>query len=317
MPRRFLRGGHLQTLAGHFLPRTSSLPAAERRLFQVDEGIQLGCLCHWQPERHSALTAVLVHGLEGSSSSQYIVGTAGKAFAAGMNVVRMNIRGCDAETPCESLYHSGLCSDLGAIVRELIDRDGLPRIALAGYSMGGNMVLKLVGEWGSDAPEQVKAAVAISPGMDLSASADALHRPENRIYEYRFLWSLWRSMRRKAKLYPHRHRTPPLASMRSMRDFDNLVTAPFFGFHDAADYYARAAASSFVGRIAIPTLVIHALDDPFVRLLPSTIAALEANPKITLRLTEHGGHCAFLAADDAYDGRWAELQIVRFFLDRA
>ena len=262
------------------------------------------------------MTAVLVHGLEGSSSSQYIVGTADKAFSAGMNVVRMNIRGCDADAPCESLYHSGLCGDVGAIVRELIERDGLRRIGLAGFSMGGNMVLKLLGEWGNDAPEQVKAAVAISPGMDLAASADALHRPENRIYEYRFLLSLWRSMRRKAKLYPGRHRNPPLRCVRSMRDFDDLVTAPFFGFRDAADYYARAGASPLVGRIAVPTLVIHALDDPFVKLLPATVEALEANPRVTLYLTEHGGHCAFLASSAGYDGRWAELQIVRYLLER-
>ena len=292
------------------------MPAAERRRFQVEEGVELGSLCHWQGDRQSAATVVLVHGLEGSSSSQYVVGTADKAFAAGLNVVRMNIRGCDVSMPCESLYHSGLCGDIGAIVRELIDHDRLPRIALAGFSMGGNMVLKLLGEWGNDAPPQVKAAVAVSPGMDLAASADALHRPENRIYEYRFLVSLWRSMRRKAKLYPKRHRTPPLRCMRSMRDFDNLVTAPFFGFRNADDYYARASASPLVDRIAVPALVIHALDDPFVRLLPSTIAALRANSRITLRLTEHGGHCAFLANSEGYDGRWAERQIVKFISSR-
>lgn len=224
----------------------------------------------------------------------------------------MNIRGCGGND-CESLYHSGLSSDVGAIVRELIEGDSLPRIALAGFSMGGNMVLKLLGEGGPGVPPEIKAAVAISPGMDLAASADALHRPSNRIYEYRFLVSLWRSMRRKARLYPERHRIPPLHCLRSMRDFDNTVTAPFFGFRDADDYYTRASATPFVSQIHVPTLVIHAQDDPFVRLLPSTIAALEANPHITLRITPHGGHCAFLASSDGYDGRWAERQIVEFF----
>lgn len=275
--------------------------------------MQVACLCHWQPDRNAALTALLIHGLEGSSSSQYIIGTSDKAFAAGMNVVRMNIRGCGEENPCESLYHSGLCSDVGVIVRELIERDGLSRIGLAGFSMGGNMVLKLIGEWGSEATAAVKAGVAISPGMDLAASADALHRPGNRIYEYRFLLSLWRSMRKKARLYPRRHGKPPIRCMLSMRDFDNLITAPFFGFRDAADYYARASASPLVGRIAIPTLVVHAKDDPFVRLLPSTVAALSANPNVTFHLTEHGGHCAFLADGEGHDGRWAEEQIVGFF----
>lgn len=279
--------------------------------------MQIACLCHWQPDRKAGLTALLIHGLEGSSLSQYIVGTSDKAFAAGMNVVRMNIRGCGDDNQCESLYHSGLCSDIGAIVRELIERDGLSRIGLAGFSMGGNMVLKLIGEWGKDAPPEVRAAVAISPGMDLSASADALHRPGNRIYEYRFLLSLWRSMKQKSRLYPRRHGKPPLRCLRSMRDFDNLITAPFFGFRDAADYYARASASPLVGQIAVPTLVVHAEDDPFVRLLPSTIEALKANPNVTLHITEHGGHCAFLADEGDHDGRWAEEQIVGFFRQHA
>lgn len=313
-PRRFLKGGHAQTLAGHFLPRGSALPAPETRRFRVAEAVDLPCLCHWQPDRRSAATALLVHGLEGSSSSQYIVGTADKAWAARMNVVRMNIRGCGEGNHCESLYHSGLSEDVKAIVRQLIDVDALPHIVLAGFSMGGNMVLKSLGEWGANVPPQVRAAVAISPGMDLAASADALHRPSNRIYEYRFLMSLWRSMRRKARQYPQLHRIPPLRSLRSMRDFDNTVTAPFFGFRDANDYYARASATPLVSRISVATLVIHAEDDPFVRLLPTTLATLRENPHVTLRITAHGGHCAFLAASDGYDGRWAERQIVEFFL---
>jgi predicted alpha/beta-fold hydrolase len=314
VPRRFLRNGHLQTLVSHFLVRKSHLPPPEARVFRVAEGIQVRCDCHWQTQRSAALTVVLVHGLEGSTSSQYIVGTADKAFVAGMNVVRMNVRGCGGtEALGASLYHSGLCGDVGEVVRELIAGDSLPRLAIAGFSMGGNMVLKLAGEWGSDAPPQVKAIAAVSPGMDLSASADALHLRGNRIYELRFLVSLWRSLRRKAKLYPLSYRTPPWQSLRSIRDFDDLVTAPAFGFQGAEDYYTRASATPLVGRIAVPTLVIHSCDDPFVRLLASTVVALHANPKITMLETAHGGHCGFLAEANGYDGRWAELQIVDFF----
>lgn len=278
------------------------------------EDVQVRCDCHWQKERHGALTAILVHGLEGSSSSQYIVGTAGKAFAAGMNVVRMNVRGCGGtEALTSSLYHSGLCGDIGEIVTELIAADSLPRLALAGFSMGGNMVLKLAGEWGTAAPTQVKAIAAVSPGMDLSPSADALHLPINRLYELRFLISLRRSMIRKAKLFPAQHKKPGLRCLLSIRDFDDLVTAPHFGFSNADDYYSRASATPRVAGIAIPTLVVHAQDDPFVRLLPSTVAALRANPRVTLLVTAHGGHCGFLAGPDGYDGRWAERKIVQFF----
>ena len=317
MPRRYVRNGHLQTLVSHFLGRDSHLPAAEARVFRVAEGIQVRCDCHWQAHRSAALTVVLVHGLEGSTSSQYIVGTADKAYAAGMNVVRMNVRGCGGtEALGASLYHSGLCGDVGEVVRELIAVDALPRIAIAGFSMGGNMALKLAGEWGSDAPPQVRAIAAVSPGMDLSASADALHLRGNRIYELRFLVSLWRSLRRKARLFPQSYRMPPRRCLRSIRDFDDVVTAPAFGFQSAEDYYTRASATPLVGRISIPTLVIHSWDDPFVRLLPSTLAALRANPKVTVLATAHGGHCGFLADANGYDGRWAERRIVEFFASR-
>lgn len=315
MPRRGVRNGHLQTLVSHFLKREDRLPAPEPRLFRVSEGVQVRCDCHWLPDRHAATTAILVHGLEGSSSSQYIVGTANKLWAAGANVVRMNVRGCGGtEALGASLYHSGLCEDIRHIIEHLIASDSLPSIAVAGFSMGGNMVLKLIGEWGADAPPQLRAAAAVSPGMDLSVSADALHRPLNRIYESRFLLSLWRSLRRKAKLYPDRYPRPPLRSLRSIRDFDDVITAPAFGFSGAEDYYTRASATPLIGRIAVPTLVIHAADDPFVKMLPATAAALRAHPRVTLLDTAHGGHCGFLADANGYDGRWAERKITEFFL---
>ncbi len=313
VPRRFLRNGHLQTLVSHFSRRESHLPPPEPRLFRIADGVQVRCDCHWQKERQEVVTVILVHGLEGSSSSQYIVGTATKAFAAGMNVVRMNVRGCGGtEALTASLYHSGLCADIGEVVAELTAADSLPGFALAGFSMGGNMVLKLAGAWGNAAPPQVKAIAAVSPGMDLSPSANALHLPINRLYELRFLISLRRSMIRKAKLFPAQHKKPGLRCLRSIRDFDDMVTAPHFGFNDAEDYYTRASATPGVGNIAVPTLVIHAHDDPFIILLPSTAAALRTNPKITLLETAHGGHCGFLADPDGYDGRWAERKIVQF-----
>jgi uncharacterized protein len=314
VPRRGLRGGHVQTLAGHFLPRHNLLPEPERRFFCVEEGVQVRCDCHWQVDRSAALTIVIVHGLEGSSESNYVIGTGNKAWTAGMNVVRMNVRGCGGtELLAKTLYHSGLSSDVGAVVNELIAKDRLSRVALAGFSMGGNQVLKLAGECGNSAPRQVKAFAAICPGMDLAASSAALHRWSNRIYEWRFLLSLWQSMGRKARLFPEIYQRPRLRTLGSMRDFDNVVTARYCGFSDADDYYRQASASPMVPCIAVPTLVIHAKDDPFVRILPETRAALEANPNIRFIETEHGGHCAFVGQGNGEDARWAERQIVEFF----
>jgi uncharacterized protein len=314
VPRRGLRGAHLQTLAGHFLPRRNLLPAPERRFFCVEEGVQVRCDCHWQADRSAALTVVIVHGLEGSSDSNYVIGTGNKAWSAGMNVVRMNVRNCGGtERLAPTLYHSGLSSDVGAVVNELISKDRLTQVAIAGFSMGGNQVLKLAGEWGSSAPREVKAFAAVCPGMDLAASSAALHLWSNRIYEWRFLLSLWRSMGRKARLFPEIYERPRLRTLGSMRAFDNTVTARYCGFADADDYYRQASASPLVPRIAVPTLVIHAKDDPFVCLLPETQAALRANRNIRYVETEHGGHCAFVGEGDGEDARWAERQIVEFF----
>ncbi|MGZ4832899.1 MAG: YheT family hydrolase [Terriglobales bacterium] len=314
VPRRWLRGGHAQTLAGHFLPRRNLLPPPERRLFPVEEGVQVRCECHWQRERGKAITAVIVHGLEGSSDSNYVIGTGSKAWAAGMNVVRMNVRNCGGtEQLAPTLYHSGISSDVGAVVNELISEDHLLRVTIAGFSMGGNMVLKLAGEWGSGAPREVKAFAAVCPGIDLAASAAELHRWSNRIYEWRFLVSLWRSIGRKARLFPSVFRRPGWRALRSIRDFDDEVTARYCGFSGAEDYYRRASASPLVPRIAVPTLVIHAKDDPFIRILPETRSALEENTKVQFVETEHGGHCAFVGYDNGDDGRWAERQIVEFF----
>jgi len=312
-PRRPFISGHAQTIAGNFLPRRNQLPLPEERLFQVEPAVQVLCHCHWQADRKSAMTLVIVHGLEGSSESQYVIGTGSKAWVSGMNVVRMNMRNCgDTEHLGPTLYNSSMSGDVGAVAQTLIAEDGLQQLAFVGYSMGGNLVLKLLGEWGAAAPRQVKAGVGVSPAIDLAPSADALHHPANRVYEWKFLWGLRRRILRKAALYPDRYDVSHLRGMRSLRDFDDQITARYSEFRDAQDYYLRAAAARVVDRIAVPTLVLHALDDPFIRLLPETREKLRHNPHITFVETARGGHCAFLAAANGYDGRWAERQAIAF-----
>ncbi len=312
-PRRALRGGHAQTIAGNFLPRRNQLPPPEDRLFQVEPDVQVLCHCHWQANRSGAMTLIIVHGLEGSSESGYVIGTGSKAWCAGMNVVRMNMRNCgNTESLGPTLYNSGMSDDVGAVAEALIAEERLQKLALVGFSMGGNLVLKLLGEWGGDAPAEVVAGIGVSPSMDLAASADALHDRANRIYELKFLWGLRRRMQRKAALYPGVYDLRYLRGLRSLRDFDDQITARYCGFLDAQDYYARAAASNVIDRITVPTLIVHAADDPFIRILPATQEKLLRNPHIAYFETEHGGHCAFLAEANGYDGRWAERQAVAF-----
>jgi uncharacterized protein len=314
-PHRFLASAHAQTIVGNFLPRRNLMPAPEERLFEVEPGMQVLCHCHWQANRKAAMTLVIVHGLEGSSNSQYVIGTGSKAWLAGMNVVRMNMRNCgNTEHLGPTLYNSSMSGDVGAIAQTLIAEDGLPKVALLGYSMGGNLVLKLLGEWGNQAPPQVKAGVGVSPAMDLAPSADALHQPFNRIYEWKFMRGLRRRILRKAALYPQRYRIGrrEVSGLRSVREFDDCITAPYCGFRDAQDYYERAASAKVLHGIAIPTLILYAADDPFIRVLPETRQKLLRNPNITFVETEHGGHCAFLANANGYDGRWAERQAIAF-----
>ena len=259
------------------------------------------------------MTLVIVHGLEGSSESGYVIGTGSKAWCAGMNVVRMNMRNCgNTESLGPSLYNSSMSHDVGVVAQALIAEEGLPRLALAGFSMGGNLVLKLLGEWGENAPPEIAAGIGVSPSMDLAPSADALHDRGNRVYEMKFLWSLRRRIQRKAALYPGLYDLEYLRGLRSLRDFDDQITARYCGFLDSEDYYTRASASNVVDRIAVPTLILHAADDPFIRILPASREKLLHNPHITYVETRHGGHCAFLAEARGYDGRWAERQAIAF-----
>jgi len=329
VPRRFLSNGHLQTIAGNFLPRSNSLPPALPELVEVSPASEsqiassVLCECHWHPiaTRAKRPTVVLVHGLEGSSASQYVVGNANKMWRAGANVIRMNMRNCgNTERLSPTLYHSGFSSDVGSVLRHFVAREHLESVALVGYSMGGNLVLKLVGELGADAPRQLHSAVAVSPSIDLGPTADALHRRINRLYERRFLRRMVKRFRLKARLFPRAYDPRHIVGIRSLRQYDERITSLYSGFASADDYYFRASAARVVDSIHVPTLVLHALDDPFVLITPESLAALDANPNITVLQSEHGGHCAFLAKTEhgsGDDGYWAETTLLRFILAHA
>lgn len=319
----------MQTIASFLLPRKIHLPLAEERLVEVAPGVKIRCWCYWQgarkqglqeEDRSRPLTLIVVHGLEGSSDSQYMLGVARNGLAAGMNVVLMNQRNCGGmDHFAPTLYNSSLSGDVAAVVQSVLENDEVSRFALIGFSMGGNLVLKLAGEWGNAGPPEFRAVAAVCPAMDLAASADALHEPANRIYEWYFLMQLFRRMRRKARLFPDNFDASRLRGISSLRMFDDRITAHYCGFAGADDYYARAAAANVVDRIAVPALVIHAANDPFIRMQPETLRRIAANRNITYIETEDGGHCAFLGArnsrsagDATDDGRWAEREVVEF-----
>ena len=243
-------------------------------------------------------------------------GVARNGLAAGMNVVLMNQRNCGGMDHCApTLYNSSLSGDVAAVVRNMLENDGVSRFALIGFSMGGNLVLKLAGEWGSEGPPQFRAVAAVCPAIDLAASADALHEPANRIYEYYFLMQLFRRLRRKARFFPDKFDLSRLRGISTLRQFDDRITAYYCGFTGADDYYARAAAANVVDRIAVPTfdyprdersLHPHAARDPAPHRRQSQYHLHRDRGRRPLRLPRR------TQRRSADDGRWAEREVVEF-----
>jgi len=311
-PPIFLQNGHAMTILAALYNRRFTLPPAEKREIQTDPETTIITFCHWQAERRQHRTLLLIHGLEGSADRHYMLGAAEKAWHAGFNVVRMNVRNCGGtEHLTPTLYHSGFTSDLRFLLFELIEKDRLPDICLIGFSMGGNHSLKLAGELGGNAPSQLKGICAISPPIDLELCSNAIREPRNFIYDRRFLKSLKASLQVKSRLYPGIVDLEQLARVRHLWDFDEVVTAPHFGFRDARDYYAQASSGPYLARIQVPALIIHAQDDPFIPFTP--FAQLPQSEFVSLLAPRYGGHVGFWQARrNGADHYWAEQAAVDF-----
>ena len=294
-----------------YFPR---LPPPVRRYFDVAHDARVVADCHWQREPWTRPTILALHGLNGSSDAHYMRGIAAKAFARGMNVVRLNQRNCgDTEHLSAGLFHSGLTADAAHVVSELVAVDGLAAIAVAGYSLGGNLALKLAAEYGNDPPRELVGVAAVSPIIEIGECVKALEQPGNWLYQWNFVKDLKRRMRRKDRFWPGRFDLSKLPQIRTVREFDETYTAPYFGFAGASDYYHRASAMRIIEHVRVPALVITAADDPFVPPHPFTEPGIAANPCIELDICEHGGHCGFVGAASADDdGYWAETRIVDF-----
>ena len=317
-PHPLFRGGHAQTLASFAWPRRFKLRSSgdEKRLFEVAPNSQVLAHCRWQADGANHPTVVLWHGIEGSSDAVYMLATAQKAFRAGFNVVRMNLRNCGGtEHLTPTIYHGGLTEDLRKVVKELIEGDGLSRLFLIGFSLGGNMVLKLAGEYGEHSPKEIVAVCAISPSVDLDASGDAICQRSNWIYHQDFVRRLKSRIRLKGKLYPELYDISDLHLIRTIREFDDRFTSVAHGFANAADYYYKASALRVIDQIRVPTLIIHAQDDPFIPYAPLRDPSVGANPYILLVGPERGGHVAFVAAKPSpadLDRFWAENRVIEF-----
>ena len=314
VPKRGLTNGHLMTIYCWGKARAfPALPPPTERYFDVEPRARVLAHCHWQADAalHPALLAL--HGLEGSSSAHYMRGLAAKAFARGFNVILLNQRNCGGtEALSEGLYHSGLSADAAHVIAE-IQSDGIDRVVVAGYSLGGNLALKLAGDFGEAPPASLKAVCAVSPVMELAECVNALERRQNFVYQWNFVRMLKARMRRKAALHPDRFPLERLDRVRTVREFDEYFTAPHFSFEGASDYYFRASAMRVIDRIRVPALIITAEDDPFVPPGPFRDPRVRTNPHLNVIVTKHGGHCGFAAdANGNDDGYWAEARIIEF-----
>ena len=316
-PHRAFKSGNAQTLAAYAWPRRyrrERLPRDEERLIETEPGVKVLAHCRWQQRRHDHATIVIWHGMEGSANSVYMIATADKAFRAGFNVVRVNYRNCGGtEHLTPTLYHGGLSEDLRSVLKQLIENEGLKRIFLLGFSLGGNMVLKLAGEYGENAPSEIIAACVVSPSVDLEASADLIRSRRNWIYHKQFMHSLKKRIRLKQKLFPDVYDLSALPSIKTLREFDNAFTSVASGFLNVEDYYHRASSIRVVANIRIPTLIIHAEDDPFIPFEPLLDRAFSENPYLMLVATKRGGHVAFVSSRTDEDRFWAENRAVEFF----
>lgn len=313
-PHPLLKNRHAMTIASAIAHRNFDLPLAEDRLFQVDQESRILGRCHWQPgKRRDAPVIVVVHGLEGSSESNYARGIAEKAFRLGYHAVRLNQRNCGGtESLTPTLYNSGMSRDYQAVLEELSNSDGFEQIFFAGYSMGGNLVTKMAGEYADAAPKALRAVCSVCPAMDLGACADALQRRENFFYQRHFVKGLMSRYARKAKLFPARYPTSGFGAVRSVREFDDKITAPQFGYRDAQDYYDAVGAKRLVSQVRVPMLMITAQDDPFVPFDSFLRANPAQNPAIQFVASRHGGHCGFISGRSGAERFWAEQRIVEF-----
>jgi predicted alpha/beta-fold hydrolase len=292
----FFQNPHLSTMAGNFWSR----PDSTRRwpvqpvIYETEPNVKI--LVHTQrPDKTPRGEIVMLHGLEGSSNAGYARSLAYAALSAGYATHRMNLRSCGGtESLALSNYHSGQTGDVLHILRE-IRRTTTAPIYLCGFSLGGNVSLKLAGELGDEAVNLLAAVCAVSTPIDLASCATALGKRENLIYDRRFLLSLTRKIRRRARQAPDLYSVDHLKQIRTIADFDDLYTARMFGFGTAANYYRTQSSNQFLEHIRVPTLVIVAKDDPLVPFNVYDHPAFRENPNLTLLAVDHGGHLGFVA----------------------
>ena len=315
-PHPWLASPHVQTILGRFWPWPRyRLPSTYVEV-EVGLGDRVAVLDSipqgWTP---GDPVVVLVHGLGGCARSPYVVRVGIRLVKQGIRVFRMNLRSAGSGFGlARSFYHSGKTEDLRAVVEWISGRAKDSPIGLVGFSLGANMVLKLAGEASENPLPGLDCVIAANPPLDLDACCRHIARPENRVYDQNFVKNLQGEVRRLHEAFDD---LPPidLSTVRTLFEFDETYTAPRNGFLDAADYYARSSSGPWIGRIEVPGLVIHAVDDPFIPIEP--FHSIPFPEHLALELIPHGGHLGYLSRDRWQgDRRWLDVRISAWLASR-
>ncbi len=306
-PPFLLRGQHVETIVPALLrPPRKIVPQPEKITTPDGDFLQLD----WY-RTGAATLAILSHGLEGSSNRAYMLGMAKIFFDHGIDALCWNYRGCGPEMNLKPvLYHSGATYDLDTVVKHAAGQ-GYSQIVLIGFSLGGNITLKYVGEEGENLHKAIMAAIAFSVPLDLDAGCRQISQPGNWLYARRFIKNLKIKIRQKHQQFPDIIPLNGLAKINDLRTFDDVYTGPLHGFNDARDYYHQCSAIRFLAGINIPTLLVNALNDPFLPPECYPTAAAAQNPNIRFETPGHGGHVGFTAYNkQGY--YWSEQRALAF-----
>jgi len=309
----WLPDGHFQSIYPSLFRKVEPIFTPIRERLELPDGDFLDVDWFTQSLDSAENPWVIVsHGLEGSSDRHYVLGLVNAMLGQGFNALAWNYRSCSGEMNRNlRFYHSGATDDLDFIIHTLAGR-GAQDIYLAGFSLGGNMTLKWLGEQGENPPHFIRKAVAFSVPLHLSSSSKQLARWENRLYTHRFLQTLIQKVKEKSLRFPNEITTDMLASIRSLKDFDDVITGPLHGFSDAEDYYEQNSSLHFLDKIRVETLIINAKNDPFLSAECLPVQQASAWKYVHVEIPKTGGHCGFFPKN--YRGQtWSEERAIDWF----
>lgn len=316
-PAWWIPGGHLQTLWGKLFREQPRAPTVLER-WETPDGdfVEL----HRLSAAKGVPRVLLLHGLEGTVRSHYAQGLLNEAARRGWGADLLIFRSCGSEpNRTRRFYHSGETTDTAFVLERIAREHPTSLLAIAGVSLGGNVLLKFLGERGSDLPPKLRAAAAISVPFDLSRSATRINHGFSRLYQQFFLSSLRRKAQEKAGRFPDLAPADKIASLRTLEDFDNLITGPLHGFRDAQDYYERSSSLPWLKHIRLQTLLLSAVDDPMLpaEVLDEVRQVARRNPELYLEFVAKGGHAGFIAGSRPWRPfYYAEYRVGEFFAQR-